>query len=44
MVGNGLNSANRSNARTLDWEGNEVIAGKITVGAAPTANMDVATK
>lgn len=44
MVGNGLNNANRSNARTLDWEGNEVIAGKLTVGMAPTADMDVATK
>ena len=29
IVGNGTSSA-RSNARTLDWEGNEVIAGNIT--------------
>lgn len=43
IVGNGTNSA-RSNARTLDWSGNEVLAGKLTVGAAPTNNMDVATK
>ena len=34
----------RSNARTLDWSGNEVLAGKLTVGAGPTNNMDVATK
>lgn len=27
IVGNGENSANRSNARTLDWAGNEVLAG-----------------
>lgn len=33
-----------SNARTLDWSGNEVLSGKLTVGAAPTNNMDVATK
>lgn len=43
IVGNGTDSS-RSNARTLDWSGNEVLAGKLTVGAAPTANMDVATK
>lgn len=43
IVGNGDYST-RSNARTLDWNGNEVLAGKLTVGAAPTANMDVATK
>lgn len=43
IVGNGTSSA-RSNAYTLDWSGNEVLAGKLTVGAGPTANMDVATK
>lgn len=44
IVGNGTANDARSNARTLDWSGNEVLAGKLTVGAAPTANMDVATK
>lgn len=44
IVGNGSGSSSPSNARTLDWNGNEVLAGKLTVGAAPTANMDVATK
>ena len=33
-----------SNARTLDWSGNEVLAGKLTVGTAPTTDMDVTTK
>ena len=28
----------------MDWSGNEVLAGKLTVGTAPTNNMDVATK
>ena len=43
IVGNG--SYNRkSNARTLDWSGNETLAGKLTVGANPTTSMDVATK
>ena len=27
IVGNGTNTNNRSNARTLDWQGNEVLAG-----------------
>lgn len=44
IVGNGLGSTQRSNARTLDWEGNEVLSGKLTVGTAPTNDMDVATK
>lgn len=42
VVGNGLKY--QDNARTLDWLGNEVLAGKLTVGADPTNNMDVATK
>lgn len=44
IVGNGTADNARSNARTLDWSGNEVLAGKLTVGTAPTNNMDVATK
>jgi len=44
IVGKGTADNARSNARTLDWSGNEVLAGKLTVGAAPTNNMDVATK
>ena len=43
IVGNGTSST-RSNARTLDWSGNEVLAGKLTIGANPTAAMDVVTK
>ena len=44
IVGNGTSTSKRSNARTLDWNGNEVLAGKLTVGTAPTNDMDVATK
>ena len=44
IVGKGTADNARSNARTLDWSGNEVLAGKLTVGANPTANMDVVTK
>ena len=43
IVGNGEINA-RSNAYTLDWSGNGWYAGKVTVGTAPTADMDVATK
>ena len=43
IVGNG-DYTERSNAYTLDWNGNGVYAGKVTVGAGPTNNMDVATK
>lgn len=44
IVGNGTSTSALSNARTLDWSGNEVLAGKLTVGAGPTNNMDVTTK
>lgn len=44
IVGNGTADNARSNARTLDWSGNEWLAGTLTVGADPTANMEVATK
>lgn len=33
IVGNGTSSTNRSNAHTLDWDGNAWYAGKVTVGA-----------
>ena len=32
IVGNGANNNNRSNARTLDWNGNEVLKGSLTLG------------
>ena len=44
IVGNGTSASARSNARTLDWNGNETLAGKLTVGSAPTNTMDVTTK
>lgn len=42
IVGNGTTN-NPSNARTLDWEGNEVLSGKLTIGKRGTNPMDVAT-
>ena len=44
IVGNGSSANARSNAYTLDWSGNGVYAGKVTVGAGPTNNMDLTTK
>lgn len=32
IVGNGIDDQNRSNARTLDWLGNETLAGGLTLG------------
>lgn len=37
IVGNGTSGMNRSNARVLDWTGNEKIAGSLTLGMG-TAN------
>ena len=44
IVGNGTSDNARSNAHTLDWSGNAWYAGKVTAGAAPTNDMDLATK
>ena len=38
IVGNGATATNRSNARTLDWGGNETLQGNLTIGGAITAN------
>ena len=35
-VGNGTSNSDRSNARTLDWSGNEQIAGTIRIGSTST--------
>lgn len=42
IVGNGTFD-NRSNARTLDWSGNETLSGKLTVGSDGQDDMDVTT-
>lgn len=36
IVGNGSDDSNRSNAYTLDWDGNEVLAGGLTLGTPLT--------
>lgn len=43
IVGNGTSASARSNARTLDWNGNEWIAGALSVGdpATTRANLGI---
>ncbi len=42
IAGNGINSNQRSNARTLDWNGNESLQGSLTLGKG-TANETTIT-
>ena len=44
IVGNGESETERSNAHTLDWEGNAWYAGKLTQEGTPTEDKDLATK
>ena len=44
IVGNGEDLNNRSNAHTLDWQGNAWYAGKLSQEGTPTENKDLATK
>lgn len=41
IVGKGTDTNNRSNARTLDWSGNEVLTGTLTIGGASGATLKV---
>lgn len=43
IIGNGTADNARSNARTLKWNGDETLAGKLTIGKHGTDPMDVAT-
>lgn len=40
IVGNGTNDDNRSNAHTLDWDGNAWFAGDVYVGSTSGTNKD----
>ena len=46
IVGNGDGDSEnqRKNARTLDWDGNEVLAGSLTLGNDPSEPMEAVTK
>lgn len=41
IIGNGTNDDNRSNARTLDWNGNEELAGDLTVNKGTPNEVSV---
>lgn len=44
IVGNGTDVDNRSNAHTLDWNGNAWYAGKLTQEGLPVEDKDLTTK
>ena len=44
IVGNGESETERSNAHTLDWQGNGWYAGKLTQEGTPTEDKDLTTK
>ena len=44
IVGNGRADTARSNAHTLDWQGNGWYAGKLSQDGTPTEDKDLATK
>ena len=44
IVGNGTDVDNRSNAHTLDWNGNAWYAGKLSQEGTPTDDKDLITK
>ena len=44
IVGNGTDDTKRSNAHTLDWEGNAWYAGKLSQEGTPTEGKDLTTK
>ena len=41
IVGNGTSTTQCSNARTLDWQGNEVLAGGITLGKGTDTEINI---
>lgn len=44
IVGNGTSASARSNARTLDWNGNEVLAGDLTINGTTSVAQAIASK
>ena len=44
IVGNGVSSSKRSNAHTLDWDGNAWFQGNVSVDGTPTNDNDLVTK
>ena len=44
VVGNGNSSSSKSNARTLDWNGNETLAGDLTIKGNKSIDTELLTK
>ena len=43
IIGNGTGNNSRSNARTLDWQGNERLAGGLTINAGTASETNIGT-
>ena len=43
IVGNGTNDSARANARTLDWNGNEILAGDLTINKGQSNEATLST-
>lgn len=41
IIGNGISDTQRSNARTLDWQGNEALAGGLTLGMGTSDEITI---
>lgn len=41
IIGNGASDTQRSNARTLDWQGNEALAGGLTLGMGTSDEISI---
>ena len=41
IIGNGTSDTQRSNARTLDWQGNEMLAGGLTLGLGTSDEITI---
>ena len=44
IIGNGISDLDRSNAHTVDWQGNAWYSGNVSIDGTPTNNKDLTTK
>lgn len=44
IIGNGISDSDRSNAHTVDWQGNAWYSGNVSIDGTPTNNKDLTTK
>lgn len=44
IIGNGISDSDRSNAHTVDWQGNAWYSGNVSIDGTPTEDKDLTTK